>query len=172
MKTDDLYKAYLSRVFKANYSGLYGYGYKLSGSSELTKDAIQELFVQLWGNRSRLDKIRNIESYLFRSLRNNLLKELKKAPLHSFDECHHEDFELSQEDLLINSETSAQRAKAFAECLNALAPRQKEVVFLRFYNGLKYSEIAEIMGISVKTVKNLAFSAMKKLRKGFSQSLG
>src|SRR4030042_1999654 len=98
METDLKYREFLSRIFKQQYSGLYNYGLKISGSRDITKDAIQELFLQLWRNREKLDSIDKVDSYIYRSLRNNLLRDIKSADSSSINDSVSPTFEFSHEE--------------------------------------------------------------------------
>jgi RNA polymerase sigma factor (sigma-70 family) len=165
MKASDLkYREEISRIYKAHYSGLYRYGLKITGSAEMTKDAIQELFIQFLGDRKLLSSVKKLDSYLYRSIRNNLLREVRPAPGLPKTGPEDPELEFSHEELLINEETSSERRRIVAGCLNGLPPRQKEIIYLRFYNDLSYDGIAEVLGISYKTVKNLTYEAMNKMR--------
>jgi RNA polymerase sigma factor (sigma-70 family) len=164
METDLKYREFLSRIFKQQYSGLYNYGLKISGSHDITKDAIQELFLQLWRNREKLDSIAKVDSYIYRSLRNNLLRDIKSVNDATVNGSDNPDFEFSHEEFLISEELSSEKGKMVSQSVNKLPPRQKEIIFLRFYNDLSYKEIGEVLGIAYKTVKNLTYEALNKMR--------
>ncbi|MDZ7689958.1 MAG: sigma factor [Balneolaceae bacterium] len=66
------------QIFQRYYSDLYGYGLKLTSRRELTKDAIHQLFVQLWDRRNYLSEVESVKAYLLASLRRSLLKKLNK----------------------------------------------------------------------------------------------
>jgi RNA polymerase sigma factor (sigma-70 family) len=48
--------------------------------------------------------------------------------------------------------------------INTLPPRQKEIIFLRFYEGLSYDEIADIMSISINSAYKLLYKALENLQ--------
>ena len=74
-------------------------------------------------------------------------------------------FEFSSEELKIKQEFTAIRLALLTKLLNALSLREKEVVYLKYYSGLKTTEIAEVMEISYQSVLNTLQKAFVKLRK-------
>jgi len=165
MNASDLrYREEVNRIYRKHYSGLYRYGLKISGSPDMTKDAIQELFIRFLGDKKTLSSVKKVDSYLYRSIRNNLLREVRPAPGLPETTPADPELEFSHEELLITEEISSKRGQVVARCLNHLPPRQKEIIYLRFYNDLSYEGIAEVLDISYKTVKNLTYEALNKMR--------
>lgn len=165
MDNDSQDRQLLSDIFRKYYSGLYNYGLKISGFKDITKDAIQDLFIQLWNSRKNLTSIKDLRAYLFRSLRNNLLRDLKAiGKISTLEENNDQWIEFSHEDLLILKEKGSELGKTVSISLNKLPTRQKEIIFLRFYNDLSYKEIAQVLDISYKTVKNHTYQALNSLR--------
>lgn len=155
------------KVFKKYYPKLFGYGLKLSNNSKEVEDCIQELFENIWKRRSELDHIESPNVYLFVSLRRKLLKRTKKSERHrqKFNYLKHKDrIEFSKEDLIIKNENLKEQKKELAQALNQLSDRQKEILFLYFYNGLSYREIEEILSINRQSIRNHIYRAMKVLR--------
>ncbi len=62
-----------SRIYRLHASLLYGYGMKLVKDKELIKDCIQDLFIEMWNTKNRLGSVKNIKSYLFKSIRRKLI---------------------------------------------------------------------------------------------------
>ena len=66
-------------IYENNYQSLFSYGFSLTADRELTKDCIQELFMEMWKTRLTLNKnVSNIRSYLFTWLRRNIFHELSR----------------------------------------------------------------------------------------------
>ena len=158
---------YFKKVFNAYYTELYGYGIKLSGRPEIVKDCIQELFKTIWERRGELDHIDSPNVYLFVSLRRNLLRRVKTRKKRSgnFDEVDETSFlGFSKEDLIITDEIKHKNKKELTKALNQLSDRQREVIFLHFYNGMSYGEIEKILSINRQSVRNHVYRAMETLR--------
>lgn len=171
----DLWKDFLKgeveayeQLFKAYYSDLYGYGLKLSKRPELVKDTIQELFVKLWERRERLSEVDSIKGYLLVSLRRMLLRKLKNDSLTTLmDDKQKENLEnlqFSAEEIVINKEIEYEQKRELLEALELLPDRQKEVLFLRYYNGMNYEEIQQILSINYQSVRNHVYRATSKLK--------
>ena len=73
-------------------------------------------------------------------------------------------FEISFDSQLILNEEEQQRQKIIKDVLNKLPARQQEIIFLRFYDGLSYEEIADIMGINVNSTYKLLYKALESLK--------
>ena len=154
-------------VFKHYYTSLYGYGVKLSGNPELVKDCLQEIFRDLWERRDELGHIETPKVYLFVSLRRNILKKIKQDRLSDRDLEEIDDqlpIQFGKEELIIEDEVKIQQRKQLRDALNQLPDRQKEIVFLHFYNGMSYGEIEEILSINRQSVRNHMYRAMETLR--------
>lgn len=156
------------RIFYQYYEDLYAYGLQLSGSKELTKDCIHELFVTIWERRDNLSEANSIKAYLLVSLRRSLLKKIKKKKKYYDDEVdpfvHYNDVQLSPEVLIVKDERKAERLRAMYDALEKLPPRQKEVLFLKYFNGLSYDEIEEILDIKYQSIKNHVYRAISNIK--------
>lgn len=157
------------QIFKLFYKDLYGYGLKLSARPELTKDCIHELFVVLWDRRAHLDEVVSIKAYLLASLRRSLLKKIQKerSQYVEWEEKIHSMIEIqfSTEEVIIRNEVQSHKRTALYDALDALPDRQKEVLYLKYFNGMSYDEIEEILSINYQSIRNHIYRAVKKLRK-------
>ena len=140
------------------------YGRRLSQDDELVKDAIQDVFVDLWRNRRNLGSTDSIEYYLIKALRRNLVKKITFAKRFTHGEIEDHQFELSPEITLIALEQKQERTKQLHQKLKSLSSRQKEAIFLKFYSGLSYSHISSIMQITPQSAYNTVFRALEALR--------
>lgn len=160
-------KEALSEIYLAYHDDLFRYGFKLSGNQEMVKDCIQELFLKLWKNHNNLKPIKNIKPYLFKSLRNHIIDsiELKRqnAAMSSENEP---DFIVSyaNEDFKSNEQVPEETRLKVIEALNQLTPRQKEIIYLRYFEELDFNTISQIMSINVQSVRNIIHRGMKVLR--------
>jgi RNA polymerase sigma factor (sigma-70 family) len=157
----------LSRIFLLFYDELFAYGRKLCQSEEQVKDCIQSLFLKLWKNREKLDTVSAIKPYLFKSLRHIISDELeaqqRKRTLHKAQSYEYE-IVFSQEDFLISQQISQDQHTQILTALNKLSSRQREAIYLRFFEGLDYEKISEIMSINTQSVRNLIHQSFKILK--------
>ncbi|SMO50495.1 RNA polymerase sigma factor [Fodinibius sediminis] len=155
------------RVFHCYYTSMYGYGLKLCNRPELVKDCIQELFRTLWERRDKLGHVESPNVYLFVSLRRMILKRLKRCrkrncEMEELDE--HISIQFDKEELIIRDEVKFHQQRELQHALNQLSNRQKEVIYLHYYNGMSYAEIEQILSINRQSVRNHMYRAMQTLR--------
>lgn len=130
----------------------------------LVEECIQELFLYLYEARDRLSDPENVKAYLFTAMRRRILEKLKAGKLRLLPHLAVDpDIQFSAEDLLIRNEGEQFVQEQLHRALNELPIRQKEAVYLRYFNGLNTQEIAEVMGVSNQTVLNTLHQALKKL---------
>jgi RNA polymerase sigma factor (sigma-70 family) len=137
-----------SKIFHSNYSVLYNYGMKLSGDEDLTKDCIQELYITLWKNRDNLGNAVSIRFYLLKSIRRKMIRMIV----------------FSIESLIIRDEFQKSQQEYFFKLLNSLSKRQKEAIYLKFYQNLSYDEISQVMDVNYQSVRNYIHQAISTLR--------
>jgi RNA polymerase sigma factor (sigma-70 family) len=146
---------------------LYNYGYKIAGEEDVVKDAIQDLFIELWRNRAQLGDTTSIKFYLFKSLRRKLIRIHQKAKgnlIVRFQAEHDQGTLPSPEFLLIAEQTSEEARAKMMKLLDQLTRRQREAVFLRYFEELGYDQIAIIMEMSKQAVYNLISKSIEQLK--------
>lgn len=166
----------LGKLMHSYFRPLANYGLRFTTDKEVIKDSIQELFIVVWERRSHLAVAVNIKSYLFSSFRRLLLRTLKKmhktATL-TLDSSYLENFALilGVDDKIIQTEHAIKLSKHFNILISSLPERQKEVVYLKFFESLSREEISHILEIAPQTVSNILQIALGKLRQGTPVSL-
>lgn len=154
-------------IYFQHFAHLYEYGLRLASDRELVKDCIQDLFVKLWNNKSNLGRVTAIRSYLLVSLRTtvyNKLQQRNRIVSGEINDTYLFEMVFSAESDLIKKETRSAQTKTLIEALNQLTPRQKEVIYLRYFEELDYEEIAAIMGITIKATYKLSARGLEALR--------
>ncbi|WP_080238496.1 RNA polymerase sigma factor [Spirosoma rigui] len=154
---------------------LYNYGYKIAQDRQLTEDCLQDLFLTILETRERLGHTDSIKFYLMRSLRREIVRKLTSAPRltgtrldqHRSADDHDVDFrvEFHYEPTWLDSQISKERSEAILHELNQLPARQKEALFLKFFDNLSYEEIAGIMGIETTSAYKVIYKAIAALQK-------
>ena len=161
-------KAALNILFRRYYPLLHNYGSKLTQNKGLTEDCLQDFFLYLYEHRQNLKDVDTIKPYLFKAFRNRLFKYLKaNTNFISLEtiEKHGLPIEFSAEELMIRQENIQLQSAQILPLLNQLTNKQKELIYLKYYNNLSITDIAEVVGISYQGVLNGLGKAMKKLRK-------
>jgi RNA polymerase sigma factor (sigma-70 family) len=155
-----------SLIYEQYIDELLIYGYRITNNKQLIKDSIQDLFLGLWNSRERISGTDSIRFYLFRSLRNRILRNIEKQKEISVSDIsfYHNVAELSIEDSLIDSEQESQTATTLRNAIAKLSKRQQEVIQLRYYHNFSNPQICEIMHISNQSVRNLLSKSLLQLR--------
>lgn len=165
----------LAFIYHNHYKKLIKYGVKFSSDEEFVEDCIQDVFLQLWKNKESLGKTESIRFYLLKALRRRITKDfLRKRPTVDIDERgdnYHFMVEYSVEDLLVQEEGVANLKHRLVQALEELTARQKEAIYLKFYQELDYDEIAGIMNISYQSIRTLVYQSIKLLREKVTSEL-
>jgi RNA polymerase sigma-70 factor (ECF subfamily) len=143
---------------------LYRYAFAMLGSEELAQDVVQELFIKIWFKKEQIGELQNVRAYFFTALRRSALNQLRGLRTLRILPPEEPDIAFSPEDILIGEEEQSALQLRMSRYLNELPKRQKEVIFLRFYEALPYTEVAEIMKVNYQSVVNLAHKAITQLR--------
>lgn len=155
------------KVFRLHYSSLLNYGMRFNKDEEEIKDCIQTLFLTIWERKGHLGSSDSIRNYLLASLRRLILKRLKDSIRFVDFEGDNLDFqiELSIEASLIHSQTFTENTGLLKKAIEGLPSRQKEALYLKFYDERSFAEIALIMNVSTRAVYKLIYKALESLNK-------
>lgn len=140
--------------------------FRLSSDKKLIEDCIHDLFLEIWSNKVNLVTPDSVKAYLLCSTQRKLVRQIKKSRNYT-----HEDgvapeklMCFSIEDQLISEEYLLDKKKEINLALETLTKRQREVIFLRYYDNLSYIEIALRMAISTDSVYNLVSKALDNIQ--------
>jgi RNA polymerase sigma factor (sigma-70 family) len=155
-------------LYQSHYQALFCYGFSISTNRELTKDCIQELFLEIWNTRPSLNKeVKNVKSYLFTWLRRKISRELSRLAKENFqDELAQESpfIQSSYEELLVAFQQSEEKKEQLRLALKKLTKKQLEIIKLKFFENLSYRTIASQTSLTPRTVYNLMYEAIRHLR--------
>src|SRR5690554_2564090 len=150
-------------IYETYFDQLFLYGNQFTRNEDIVKDAIQDLFIELRKSRSRLGRTDSIKFYLYKSLKRLIIKESRQW----FNQCAEInsekafDFTFSHERVLIDRQLDEEKAAALNKALQSLAPRQREIIYYFYYEGMSYQQIQELMGMShVRSARNLLYKAL------------
>jgi len=158
-------------LFREYYVPLCNYSRRFLGRKDLAEDIVSETFFNIWTKREILDIRTSLKAYLFQAVGKNSLYYLRKAKKeemledylvkHSTDNKGLDKFTAeTPSDLLLMKDLS----EKIQAGIDRLPPQQQTAFKLKRYEGKKNREIAEIMGLSVKTVEMHLAKAMLSLR--------
>lgn len=154
-------------LFRMYYPGLLSYAHSLLKDKQRSEEICIDVMFRLWQNRKMLLTIKNLSLYLYIAIkhevisymRSKMYKGLQKSV--SLDEAGESfGFELSNNELRIIDKELLAEVNAV---INTLPPRCRLIFKLIKEDGFKYSEVAKLLELSVKTVENQMTIAMKKI---------
>ncbi|MBX2816215.1 MAG: sigma-70 family RNA polymerase sigma factor [Saprospiraceae bacterium] len=156
----------LKTIYDGNASALMRYGKRFQAHSDLLKDCLHDLFVYIWTNRSQLSDTDAIGPYLTVAFRRRIINALKASSKIANREMDLEnvEFGLLEETALEREEATRVGKAKITRALATLSDRQREVIYLKYYRGMGYEDIAEAMDINYQSVRNLVHNGLRKLR--------
>ena len=164
----------LSELYSEFAHELYSYGLKVVNDEHLVKDCIQEVYIQLINKRKSLVVTSKLHVYLFKSLRNKIIEELRSKKrkqdiinLLDGDDLLHEN---NAEQKIIDSEKDRSIKSRIESLLAQLPSRQKEIIYLKYTEGLDYDDIAETLQIDKASARTLLYRAIKTIKEQLSSN--
>ncbi|MEI7583069.1 sigma-70 family RNA polymerase sigma factor [Runella sp.] len=159
-----------AQIYNQHIQDLLSYGYRVTSDRQLIKDSVQDLFLHLWRSRENLMDTDSIRFYLYRSLRNWIVRNSEKnnhTAIDSADLFENIIGELSFEDDLIADEHLTEQHLRLKHAIQQLPKRQQEIIQLRYYHDFSFDEITVMMDINNQSVRNLLHRAITELRQHF-----
>lgn len=158
----------LRRLYDSNIKDLYQYGVILNKDPEKVKDCIHDLFISLWNSRDRLAIPQSGKTYLMVSLRRRIFDKGSKTQSMTGDMEQIEENRLmtiDHEAKWIQTENDAIRDLKLETAINHLSERQREIIYMKYYQEMEYEEIGRIMDLNYQSARNLVNRALSVLRK-------
>ena len=161
----------LAVLMKTHYKDMYNYASRFASDEALVKDAIQEVFISLWQRRETATSILSLPYYLLGAVKNRVLKALQKNKNNYGtvqDSAHyHFEVEFSIEKKITEKQFADERAGNVRSIISHLSPRQREIIYLKFYQQLDHDQIAGLMNISQQSAYNLLHESIQKFKKNW-----
>ena len=156
-------------VFKQYYSKLCGYASRFVYSDESAEEVVQEVFVRFWERSENLNPESSLAAYLYRSVYNTCLNQIKHEKVKDNYRNYVINYMDRYADDLQDAEEQKELLQMVVDAIDELPPRCSEIFKLSRFEGLKYQEIAEHLGISLKTVEVQMGKALRVLREKFKR---
>ena len=151
-------------IYRQYYPSLYHYALKVTSNKPVAQECVQDLFITLWRTRKGLAEISNIKPYLFKSLSRLMIRSAKSFQNGLRTTESETGLTFSPEELLIEQENDLHKREVLTTVLNSLPARQRQVIYLKYYEEMSYNEMAEALQINYQSVINLIYKAFRKLR--------
>ena len=149
-------------VFETNFDRLVNYANSFLNDSNLSEDMVQEVFLRLWEKRMELQIQISLKEYLFRSVRNKCINTLRNQKLVAIYQNEYSN-KRGEEQLFTFQNNTDENIQLLYRAIEHLTPKRKQILHYGLF-GMKNQEIAEIMGVSVNTLKTQKSQAYRKLR--------
>jgi RNA polymerase sigma-70 factor, ECF subfamily len=156
-------------LFRSSYASLVKYAMTLIKDHDTAEEIVQDLFFRLWQNKEKTQIESSLNGYLFRSVHNRCLHYIEHQKV---VERHEKEMSFKQvtgeespADILLYKELQAKIART----IEKLPERCGQIFCMNRFEGLKYSEIAEKLSVSVKTVEANMGKALKEFRKALAE---
>lgn len=169
-------RAAFTHIYNVYINSLFNYGIKIAPDSALVQDSIHDLFVDLWHNKDKMSETSSIKFYLYRSLKRKLIRVLERrkkqeGSTHEIKENFNLSFVFSHEMVIIEQQCAEETKNNLSKAIAGLTNRQKEALFLKFYEGLTNEQIASIMALNSQSVYNIIHQALKVLRQSYKHEV-
>jgi RNA polymerase sigma-70 factor (ECF subfamily) len=158
-------------LFKSHYQNLCSYAYLFLKDPDISEDTVQEVFFKLWKNRETIEIDTSVKSYLFRAVRNGCMNVIEHMKVRDgyreiVEGAYYGDNSDSIDQAIVN-----ELEQKIRETIDLLPPERRKIFLMSRYEGLKYREIADELGISVKTVENQMYQALGFMRENLKEYL-
>ena len=156
-------------IYQQYFKKLYRYSSQFIQDTELIKDCIQDLFIELRKNRKNLSDTTSIKLYLFKSIKRKVIAASKRLLINSNNYYKYIGYDfkvvLSTEHLMINRQLEEEKRLQLNQALKKISRRQGEAIYYYFYENMTYPQVMEMMALkSVKSARNLVYKALKILK--------
>ncbi|WP_316830902.1 RNA polymerase sigma factor [Pedobacter aquatilis] len=156
-------------LYAALYYPLVNFGIRVCADADISSEATDLVFRTIWEKHDTLNRVDNVEAYLRTFLKRKLLRILernKKVNDALFNAGAEGDWmEMSYEEFIVKVQSDEMVQYQLKNALEKLTFRQKQLIHLKFFDGLNYEQIAAQTSQTVKTAYNTIYDALKILRK-------
>tara|TARA_Y100001949_G_scaffold170789_1_gene172387 strand:+ start:318 stop:926 length:609 start_codon:yes stop_codon:yes gene_type:complete len=151
-------------IYEEQFENLYSYALTITGTPDLAKDAVSEVFFDLLKSQRDLSHVKDIRAYLLKSVKNSCIKIISRDPiqfekLQSGIETKLVE-EIDPEEVLIGKELD----QFLEDAIKSLSPQCQLIFNMVKLQGKKYEDVANELGISMNTVRNHLVSSLKHIR--------
>lgn len=162
-------KQAFEEVFRRCYAEMCGYAGRYIEDRDEAEEIVQDVFFNYWNKKELLDITGSLEGYLFRSVRNACFNHLKHMQVRT--RFAQQVVVTKEEGDYSNGIEVLELQERIEESLDQLPPERKKIFRLSREEGLKYKEIADRLGLSIKTVEAQMGKALKFLRENLAEYL-
>ncbi len=165
-----------TKLYDKYIKSLTQYGLKFTDDLDTVRDCLHDIFVSIWTRRKVLKIESSLKSYLIKSVRSSVIQKVNRnKKVQTITGENDDDYEfnlsISPEQIFLNNENNRQAYEHVQKLILNLTPKQKEVIYLRYYHDLSFNEIAGHLDLSVKACYKLMNRAMGDLRQNIPNAV-
>lgn len=162
------------QLYRLYYEALCWFAYKYIGDKISSEDLVQDALIKLWEQRQKLSEVTNLKSYLYLIVKNsclNFLEHRKVVAKHAESVAVEINLLSLQNDNLAFYDEDPLPEKLLMEAIEKLPKQSREIFKMKYLEGKRTKEIAEISNLSTRTVETHVYNALKNLRSVFNQNI-
>lgn len=160
----------LDEIYHAYGASLESFIHRKVGDAQLAEDILHDLFLSIWSRHATWEVHGELRTYLFSAARNHVWSHFSKQRVRrDFAEVERATAARSQPPRAIENLQGDALAEAVSKWIAELPDRRREVFELSRYEHMTYQEIADHLGISIKTVETQMSRTLKHLRERLSR---
>ena len=158
-------------LFKTHFRGLHGYAVTILKDERMGEEIVQNVFYKLWEKRELIEIETSPKAYLYKAVYHDCLNYIKHKKVrsahamhvvrHSNDGVENTSGKLLQNELNVHIHAA----------MNELPEQCRTIFHMSRFEGLKYQEIADVMGLSIKTIENQMGKALRLMRHKLAEFL-
>lgn len=156
--------ALFEQSFKENFKRLHAYACSILNDSDEAEEVVQNVFYKLWEKKEKLNEIDSIPAYLYRSVYNECMNHVKHQKVKDAHKEHSSYYDATSADAENNAELRELKERMH-HAMQQLPEQCRTIFQMSRFEELKYREIADRLGLSVKTIENQMGKALKIMRK-------
>jgi len=158
-------EAFFEQVFKSHFKGLHAYACTIIRDAAPAEEIVQNIFLKLWEKKEELNIRENIAVYLYRAVHNESLNYLRHRKVRAAYQSHAmRQHKQTEQEKPAEKVVMGELEKRLETALQELPEQCRTIFQLSRFEDLKYREIADKLGLSVKTIENQMGKALKLLR--------
>lgn len=159
------------QVFRKYYAGLCSYGRSMLRDADEAEEIVQNVFVGIWEKRESIEITQSLKSYLYRAVHNHCLNRIKHQKVRDEHQQYALYYQETSHELVSQTLEKNELEQQLSKAIEKL-PEQCRIIFkMSRFEELKYQEIADKMGLSIKTIENQIGKALKVLRSDLADYL-
>lgn len=159
------------QVFKTHYKNLHAYAFTIIKNHTTAEEVVQNVFFKLWERKAQLAADTQLKAYLYRAVHNESLNHIKHEKVKNQYKMHAISKQEEYAQPASKKITLTELEEHVREALNELPEQCRTIFQMSRFQELKYREIADELGLAVKTVENQMGKALKILRSRLAEFL-